>query len=210
MLEKKILANETFLRYSCVNNHCVHKEIVMTATASTTKLPTGTWQLDGVHSTVGFEVPYLVGTFKGQFSALTGQLEVAEDGSATLRGETPVASIRVQDENLNGHLLSPDFFDAERFPTLGFSASGIAAEGGEVVVPGELTIRGVTHSVEARGTLSGPLTDPYGNERVGLVLTTTIDRTAFGLEWNNPLPSGEPALGNDVTIVTDLIFTKAA
>src|SRR4051794_35888476 len=182
----------------------------MTATASTTKLPTGTWELDSVHSTVGFEVPYLVGTFKGQFAELAAELEVAEDGSAALRGETPVASIRVQDENLNGHLLSPEFFDVERFPTLGFSASGIVAEGGEVVVPGELTIRGVTHPVEARGTLSGPLTDPYGRERVGLVLTTTIDRTAFGLEWNAPLPSGEPALANEVTIVTDLIFTKAA
>lgn len=210
MLENNILAEETFLRYSCGINHCVHKEIVMTATASTTKLPTGTWQLDGVHSTVGFEVPYLVGTFKGQFAELSAQLEVAGDGSATLRGETPVASIRVQDENLNGHLLAPDFFDAERFPTLGFAASGIVAEGGEVVVPGELTIRGVTHPVEALGTLSGPLTDPYGNERVGLVLSATIDRTAFGIEWNAPLPSGEPALANEVTIVTDLIFTKAA
>jgi len=182
----------------------------MTATASTTKLPTGTWQLDSVHSTVGFEVPYLVGTFKGQFAELSGRLEVAEDGSATLRGETPVASIRVQDENLNGHLLSPDFFDAERFPTLGFAADGIVAENGVVVVPGELTIRGVTHQVEARGTLGGPLTDLYGRERVGLVLSATIDRTAFGIEWNAPLPSGEPALPNEVTIVTDLIFTKAA
>src|SRR3954447_16488246 len=80
----------------------------MTATAFTTKLPTGTWQLDTVHSSVGFEVPYLIGTFKGQFSEATATLQVGEDGSAELQGETPVSSIRVQDENLNGHLLSPE------------------------------------------------------------------------------------------------------
>jgi polyisoprenoid-binding protein YceI len=182
----------------------------MTATASTTKLPTGTWQLDGVHSTVGFEVPYLVGTFKGQFTEPSARLEVGEDGSASLSGETPVASIRVQDENLNGHLLAPDFFDAERFPTLGFAASRIVAEGGEVVAPGELTIRGVTHPVDVRGTVSGQAIDLYGRESIGLVLSATIDRIAFGIEWNAPLPSGEPALANEVTIVTDLIFTKAA
>ena len=112
----------------------------MTATASTTKLPTGTWQLDTIHSSVGFEVPYLIGTFKGQFTEPSAQLEVAEDGAAKLAGETPVSSIRVQDENLNGHLLSPEFFDVERHPTLQFAADGIVVEGTEVVARGELTI----------------------------------------------------------------------
>jgi polyisoprenoid-binding protein YceI len=198
------------VRYSCVNNHCDHKEIVMTATATTTKLPTGTWNLDGVHSSVAFEVPYLVGTFRGQFSELSAKLDVAEDGRASLKGETPVSSVRVQDENLNGHLLGPDFFDAERHPTLEFAADGIVADGDEVVARGALTIKGVTHEVEARGTLAGPVADPYGGERLALVLRSTIDRTAFGIEWNAPLPNGDPALGNDVTIVTDLFFVKAA
>jgi polyisoprenoid-binding protein YceI len=182
----------------------------MSATATTTKLPTGTWNLDPVHSSVGFEVPYLVGTFKGQFTEVGAQLRVAEDGTAELRGETPVSSIRVQDENLNGHLLSPDFFDAEQHPKLSFSASQIAVEGDEVIARGELTIKGVTHEVDARGTLSGPAPDAYGNERLGLVLRSGIDRTAFGIEWNAPLPNGEPALSNDVTIITELFFTKEA
>jgi polyisoprenoid-binding protein YceI len=182
----------------------------MTATASTTKLPAGTWQLDGVHSSVGFEVPYLIATFKGQFTDVSAKLSVAEDGSAELRGETPVSSIRVQDENLSGHLLSPDFFDAEQHPKLSFSARDITIEDGTVIAKGDLTIKGVTHEVEARGTLSGPALDAYGQERVALVLRSTIDRTAFGIEWNAPLPNGEPALANDVTIVTELYFTKAA
>src|SRR4051794_37173701 len=147
----------------------------MTATASTTKLPTGTWQLDTVHSSVGFEVPYLIGTFKGQFSEATATLQVGEDGGAELQGETPVSSIRVQDKNLNGHLLSPEFFDAERYPALQFAARGIVAEGSELVARGELTIKGVTHEVEARGTVSGPATDPYGREKVGLQLEAQID-----------------------------------
>ena len=182
----------------------------MTATATTTKLPTGTWQLDGIHSSVGFEVPYLIGTFKGHFSAVSGQLRVGEDGSAALEGETPVSSIRVQDENLNGHLLAPDFFDAEQHPKLTFSASGITVEDGAVVARGELTIKGVTHEVEASGTVRGPSPDAYGGERVAFVLRSTIDRTAFGIEWNAPLPNGDQALGNDVTIVTELYFVKAA
>jgi polyisoprenoid-binding protein YceI len=206
----RILAQLSFLRYSCGNNHCDLKEIDMTATATTTKIPTGTWNLDGVHSTVGFEVPYLIGTFKGQFSELSAQLRVDENGSAKLAGETPVSSIRVQDENLNGHLLAPDFFDAEQYPKLTFSASGITVEDGAVTARGELTIKGTTHEVEARGTLAGPAPDAYGNERVGLVLRSTIDRTAFGIEWNAPLPNGDPALGNDVTIVTELFFVKEA
>ena len=182
----------------------------MTATATATKLPTGTWNLDPVHSSVGFEVPYLVGIFRGQFTKVAAQLRVTEDGTAELDGETPVSSIRVQDENLNGHLLAPDFFDAEQFPTLSFSAKQIVVEGSEVVARGELTIKGVTHQVEARGTLSGPAPDAYGNERLGLVLRSNIDRTAFGIEWNAPLPNGEPALSNDVTIVTELYFVKEA
>src|SRR5439155_10821843 len=134
------------------------------ATATTTKLPTGTWSLDPLHSSVRLEDPYLIGTFKWQFTKVSAQRRVAEDGTAELQGETPVSSIRVQDENRNGHLLSPDFFDAERFPTLSFSAKQILVEGSEVVARGELTIKGVTHQVEARGTPSGPAPDGYGNE----------------------------------------------
>jgi polyisoprenoid-binding protein YceI len=178
------------------------------STLATTKIPTGTWQLDAVHSRVGFEVSYLAGTFRGDFADIAATLQVGENG-AELAGSAKVASIRVPDENLTGHLLSPDFFDAERFPELTFTATQIVP-GDELAVAGQLTIKGVTQDVEARGTVTGPIVDPYGNDRIGFVLSTTIDRTGFGLEWNVPLPSGEPALGNDVTIVAELQFVKAA
>ena len=79
---------------------------------------------------------------------------------------------------------------------------------GKVSVDGELTIKGVTKAVAVTGTVTAPIADPYGNDRIGLNLTTKIDRTDFGVDWNNPLPSGEPALADDVTIVAELQFVK--
>ena len=174
----------------------------------TTIAPAGTWALDPVHSTVGFEVGYLVGTFKGQFRDVDAQLDVGETG-ASLAGSARVASVDVKDENLAAHLQSPDFFDAETHPELRFSADDFAIEGETVTVDGEITIKGVTKPVVVTGTVAAPLTDPYGNERIGLSVSTTVDRTEFGVSWNNPLPGGKPALANEVRIVGELAFVKA-
>jgi polyisoprenoid-binding protein YceI len=179
---------------------------------STTEMliaPAGTWQLDSVHSSVGFEVAYLSGTFKGQFREFDGAL-VVDGHEATLEGTARVASVDVKDENLSAHLQSPDFFDAEQHPTIRFTASDISLEGEDVKVNGELTIKGVTQPAVVTGRVAAPMTDPYGRERIGLQLTTTVDRTAFGVSWNAPLPTGEQALANDVAIVAELFFVKAA
>jgi polyisoprenoid-binding protein YceI len=177
---------------------------------STIETPTftGTWQVDPVHSTVGFEVAYMAGTFKGEFREIAATLTV--DGeSARLEGSAKVASVDVKDENLNAHLQSPDFFDAERNPELRFTADDVDLSSDEVTARGELTIKGVTRPVEVTGTATAPLADPYGNERIGLQLTSAVDRTDFGVSWNTPLPSGEQALAAQVRIVTDLQFVKA-
>ena len=180
-----------------------------TTTETRTALPVGTWALDPAHSQVGFAVEYMVGTFRGTFSPVEGKLEIAEDGSAELSGRTEAASIRVQDENLETHLQSPDFFDAERTPELAFEAHEIARDGDNVTVQGHLTIRGVEQPVELDGTITDPITDPFGRERIGLRLEGTVDRTSFGLNWNNPLPTGEPALANEVSLSAELYFVKA-
>jgi polyisoprenoid-binding protein YceI len=173
-----------------------------------TEISTGTWQLDPVHSSVGFEVAYLAGTFRGEFHEVTAEL-VSDNGSARLDGVAQVASVDVKDENLSAHLQSPDFFDLERHPQLRFTAEGIELANPQLSTRGEITIKGVTHPVDVAGTVAFPMADPYGNERLGLQLTATVDRTAFGLDWNTPLPSGEPALANEVRIVTDLQFVKS-
>ena len=170
--------------------------------------PAGTWNLDPVHSRVDFEVSYLAGTFKGHFNEIAAELTV-EDERATLEGTTKVTSIDVNEENLSAHLQSPDFFDAEQYPELRFTAEDIRLNGdGQVSVDGELTIKGVTQPVTVTGTVTAPMTDPYGNERIGLNLSTTVDRTDFGVDWNAPIPSGEPALANDVTVIAEVQFVQ--
>ena len=178
-------------------------------TQTLTIAPAGTWALDPVHSSVGFEVSYLAGTFKGEFHDIGAALTVADE-RASLEGSAKVASVDVKDENLAAHLQSPDFFDAERHPELRFSADEIDLDGdGNVSVAGELTIKGVTKPVTVTGTVTAPMADAYGNDRIGLKLSATVDRTDFGVSWNNPLPSGDPSLANDVTILADLQFVKA-
>ena len=179
------------------------------STSETLIAPPGTWQLDPVHSHVGFEVVYLSGTFKGQFRDFEGKLVVDGD-EATLEGSVKVASVDAKDENLAAHLQSPDFFDAEQHPELRFTATDISLDGENVEARGELTMKGVTQPTEVTGTVEAPLTDAYGRERIGLRLTTTVDRTSFGVSWNIALPSGEPSLADDVSINAELYFVKAA
>src|SRR5919202_6871105 len=166
-------------------------------------LPTGSWSVDTVHSTFGFAVPYLAGTFQGTFSDFDATLA---DGA--LRGTARVASVQVKDPNLEAHLQSPEFFDAERFPELSFEAHDVSRSGDDLTIAGELTLKGNTEPVDIEGHVTDPAADPYGGERFGLQLETTVDRTKFGLNWNNPLPSGDPALANDVTIIVDLQLSK--
>jgi polyisoprenoid-binding protein YceI len=168
-------------------------------------VPTGTWNADKVHSTVAFAVDYMSGTFQGSFSEFDAQLT---DG--TLRGSAEVSSIQVKDPNLEAHLQGPDFFDAERNPTLTFEAKDIARSGDDLTVTGELTMKGHTEPVEIRGTISDPQDDPFGNVRLGLRLEAAVDRTKFGISWNNPLPSGEPALQDEVTLIADLQLVQGA
>ncbi len=168
-------------------------------------LPKGTWNADPVHSTVGFAIDYMAGTFQGTFSDVASRIAAEE-----LSGTAQVSSIQVKDNDLEAHLQSPDFFDAERHPELAFGSREITRDGGELTIAGELTMKGHTEPVEIRGRVTEPIQDPFGNERFGLKLETTVDRTVFGINWNNPLPTGEPALSNDVTIVADLQYVREA
>jgi len=167
-----------------------------------TTIPAGTWNADPVHSSVGFEVKYLgVATFAGELTNFEATLT---DGG--LAGKAQVSSIEVKDESLKAHLQAPEFFDAERHPEVTFS--GTATPEGRF--EGEITIKGKTRPAVLEGAVTGPVTDPYGNERYGLSLTTVVDRTVFGLNWNAPLPGGGFALADDVTLKAELSLVKAA
>jgi polyisoprenoid-binding protein YceI len=168
-------------------------------------VPTGTWQTDVVHSSLAFEVQYMgIATFSGAVNDFTASLA---DGA--LAGAARIASLESKDENLKAHLLAPDFFDAESHPEVSFSGQ-VRPAGDGVEADGEITIKGVTRPAILRGTLAGPVNDPYGNPRYGLQLETTIDRTEFGIEWNADMPDGTKALANDVTLKAELSLVAAA
>jgi polyisoprenoid-binding protein YceI len=179
----------------------------VSTTQTLTIAPAGTWRIDPIHSSVGFEVDYLAGTFRGTFREFEATLTVNGE-SARLEGTTKVASVDVKDENLAAHLQSPDFFDAERHPELRFTAEDLGLDGEAVTVRGEITIKGVTKPVALAGTVTPPMADYTGNERIVINLATTVDRTEFGVDWNMALPTGQPALANQVRIVGDLYFVK--
>ncbi|MEA2373857.1 MAG: hypothetical protein QOD53_320 [Thermoleophilaceae bacterium] len=178
-----------------------------TTTETRQSLPTGTWSIDPVHSTVGFAIDYMVGTFKGSFSPVDAKLEVSDDGE-TLSGSAPVSGVKVQDENLVAHLQSPDFFDAERAPEITFVSTDIRRSGDEIEVDGELAIKGISLPVQLKGTITEPADDPYGGVRFALRLETAVDRTRYGIKWNNPLPNGKPALADRVDLSADLYLVK--
>ncbi len=172
----------------------------------TVALPGGTFQADPVHSSVAFEVEYMgVTAFSGAVKDFEASLV---DGRLT--GSARIASLETKDENLHAHLMSPEFFDAERHPVVSFSTGAVSGKGGEVELAGEITIKGITQPATLTGTIVGPITDPYGNERYGLKLATTIDRTAFGIAWNADMPNGSKALADEVTLTADLSLVEAA
>ncbi|HEX3511309.1 MAG TPA: YceI family protein [Solirubrobacteraceae bacterium] len=172
----------------------------------------GTWSIDKVHSHAGFAVKHMVvSTFRGRFEEYDGSLTVGEDGRPQLQGSVVVDSIVVKDENLAGHLKSPDFFDTAQYPEITFRSTNIdAREDGSLEVEGDLTIKGNTHRVTARGTVSGPHEDIAGNDKLGIELEAVVDRREYGLEWNAPLPKGGFALDNDVKLEVSLELVRQA
>ncbi|HET7744327.1 MAG TPA: YceI family protein [Gaiellaceae bacterium] len=179
------------------------------AETSATVIPAGTWSIDPTHSTVEFVVKHLgLATVKGRAVDVGGTIEGGETPS--IEGTVSVAGITTHDETRDGHLRSPDFFDAERYPELRFASTSIELVDDELVVTGEMTIKGITKPVELRGTFVGSGSDPWGNERIGVDLAGTIDRTEFGVDWNAPLPGGGFLLPDDVALYASFSAVKAA
>jgi polyisoprenoid-binding protein YceI len=170
-----------------------------------TEVPAGTWTVDPVHSVAGFAVRHMmVGTFRGEFSEIDATLT---DG--TLVGRVKVGSLQIKDEQLKGHLFSPDFFDAERYPEIVYESSSLTVTDGVLHSEGTITIKETSVPVTATGRLAGPAVALGDVEKIGLDLETTVNREAVGLQWNAPLPKGGFALGQDVTISVTLELALA-
>jgi polyisoprenoid-binding protein YceI len=174
------------------------------------QIPAATWQVDPVHSTVGFGVKHMVSTFKGTFDDYEVTLVTADGEDPKLTGVVKVASVQTRVPDISGHLQTPDFFDAEANPELRFESREFRVDGDDLVVAGDLTLRGVTKPVEGRGKFSLVEADMAGGQRIGVELETVIDRTEYGINWNADLPKGGKALENDVAITIHVELTPAA
>jgi polyisoprenoid-binding protein YceI len=165
--------------------------------------------VDPVHSSLGFAVTHNgLTTFRSGFERYDARLSGGDE--PRLEGTVEVASVAIDEEMLKGHLLSPEFFDVQRFPQLRFASSELSVgEDGTLRILGELEIHGEAREVEASGRfaqLGGD--DLAGKERVGLSVEATVDRRDFGLDWQAQLPSGGDVLDYAVTISVDLELVR--
>ncbi len=185
----------------------------MSTTTATVAAKT-TWKIDPAHSSAEFKVKHMmISNVKGKFTGLDGNLvlDPVDSTKSSVEATIPVATLTTGDAQRDGHLKSPDFFDAEKFPV--FTFKSIAVHSGapaEHEVIGELTMHGVTKvvSFEVEGP-SAPAKDPWGNTRVGLSATATINRKDFGLTWNSALETGGVLVGEEIALTLDVEFIQA-
>jgi polyisoprenoid-binding protein YceI len=180
------------------------------AQSETTALPTGVWTTDPIHSSLEFSVKHMVvATFRSRLPDFDATLTVDENGRAVLEGVGRVSSVVTNDPNLTGHLQSPDFFDAERYPEVRFRSTEIVRRGDEITIRGDLTLKGHTGQIQLRGSFYGPVVGLGDAETIGMELSGAFDRTEYGLNWNAPLPKGGFAVGDEVTVSAHLEFRRA-
>jgi polyisoprenoid-binding protein YceI len=173
-------------------------------------LPGGSWSVDPAHSTIEFRVKHMViQTVRGRFRDFDGAIVAGEEPSVS--GSIRVASLDTLQAERDAHLRSPDFFDAERYPEIGFHAAGMQFNGDDshFALTGELTIKGVTRPIVLDGKLHGAVVDDDGRERVALALRGQLDRADYGLVWNRLLETGNLLVGDTVDLVLDVAAVRA-
>lgn len=170
------------------------------------------YDIDKSHTNIGFKVRHMViSKVNGNFSDYSGQISFDPNApkkssiSVTIR----VASISTENEKRDAHLKSPDFFDAAKYPTITFVSKSVKKTADKkYVAVGELTIRGVTKTFELPFEVTGMVKDPWGNERMGIMASTTINRQDFGVSWNKTLDAGGVVVSDDVEIIIEAELIK--
>lgn len=172
---------------------------------STTK-----WTIDPTHSEIGFTVKHMMITkVNGTFDAVNAVIE-AEEGfkNAYMEATIETASVNTRNEQRDGHLKSPDFFDVENHPVITFKAELGELKSGKI--EGEFTMHGVTKKIPLEVDFYGEVTDPWGNKKTGLSFESVINRKDFGLGWNAALETGGVLVSEDVKLRGELQFVKNA
>ena len=174
-------------------------------TATSTQIPgylAGTWEIDTVHSDVSFTVRHMmVSKVRGHFATFSGEIVTAPDAAgSSVTVSIDAGSIGTNNDQRDAHIRSADFFEVEKYPTWTYQSTGVRVEGGDLVVDGELTIKGVTRSVPLTVEVGGFGPDAFGGTRAGFSASTTINRSDFGVDIQMPLDGGGVVVGEKVQI----------
>jgi polyisoprenoid-binding protein YceI len=192
----------------------MHRKIFLTtllaAASLLNSIAADTYNLDPVHSTVGFGVTHLViNTVHGKFNEFVGSIVVdgktIQEAKGSVQTKTIDTGVAARDKDLR----SATFFDVEKFPTISFQSKKTEQKGGGTVLVGDFTMHGVTKEISLPVKLSGPIKDPWGNTRVGLQAKTKLSRKDYGLTYSKTLETGGLVVGDDVEIEINAEAVKA-
>jgi polyisoprenoid-binding protein YceI len=175
-------------------------------------LAADTYTIDKAHSSVLFVVKHMViSKVKGEFNEYTGviQYDEADVAKSSVEVTIKTASIGTRDEKRDGHLRSPDFFDAEKYPEITFKSKRIEKSEDGFVAVGDLTMRGVTKEIKIPFEITGFVTDPWGNTRMGVSAELKIDRQDYGISWSQKLDAGGLVVSDTVEIELEIEAVKA-
>jgi len=186
----------------------------MTAQTTATSIPgfqAGTWNIDPVHSEVGFSVRHMmVSKVRGRFTSFSGQIVTTDDPlQSSVTAEIDLSSINTGQEQRDAHIRSADFFEVETYPTMTYKSTGVRVEDGEYVLDGELTLKGVTRNVPLRLELQGFGPDAYGGYRAGFTATGEINRRDFNVNFNAPLQNGGAVVADKIQLQLEIEAVRA-
>src|SRR4051794_15971536 len=170
-----------------------------------------TYNIDPAHSTVGFSVQHMViSTVHGKFNEFSGTVTVDGKKIQEAKGEIQSKSIDTGVAARDKDLRSATFFDVEKYPTISFAAKKAEERNGEMVLVGDFTMHGVTKQVSLPVTVSGPIKDPWGKQRIGLHTKAKLNRKDYGLTYSKTLETGGLMVGDEIEIQIDAEATKAS
>ena len=191
----------------------ISRIVVVAATAvsvGTSARALDTYKVDPAHSSIGFSIDHMViDTVHGRFRQFEGSITVDPDNGNALKqaGATiQTKSIDTDVERRDNHLRSPDFFDAEKYPTISFDSTGVDGQ----TLTGKFTMHGVTKEISLPFTIKGPIKDPMGNVHLALEAKTKLNRKDYGVSWNKTLDTGGVMVGEEVNIEINGSFMKQA
>jgi len=173
-----------------------------------------TWALDPTHSEIGFKIRHLmISNVSGTFKNFKIEVKTENDdfSKASIKATIDVNSINTNNEARDGHLRNSDFFESEKYPELIFNSTKIEkVEDQTFIVHGDFTMKGITKPVKLNLEFNGIVNDPWGNERAGFLLTGKLNRSDWGINFNNVLDSGGVALGEEVKLNSEIELVKVA